>query len=228
MSGHAAACGSFSQVSERLLGIDVDGGVWLKPGAAVAYRGAVGFARRATLDARSASDAALRELSPLVRAAGRGRLYCAQHGAHVRILQLSGETLFVVWQELLAFEESLAFKPTFVAHGLGLAAGGLIAIELSGHGALAIATHGETLTLPVSQADPLTTDPHATVAWTGGLAPRMRTDLSWRSLVRHGGQEPVQMYFDGEGAVVVQPYEDPRRVNFGIKPLDELKMLIAG
>ena len=46
----------------------MDGGVWLKPGAAVAYRGDLTFERLPTLGAGSVQDAVLREAAPLVRA----------------------------------------------------------------------------------------------------------------------------------------------------------------
>jgi uncharacterized protein (AIM24 family) len=186
------------------------------------------FQRRPTLAARSLADAALRELTPLVRAAGRGRLYCGDHGSHVRIIRLCDETLVVAWPELLAFEERLAFDLSVVGDGVGLAAGGLVTVRLSGRGALALATHGEPLTLGVSLDDPVSTDPHATLAWSGGLTPELKTDLSWRSALAHGGHEPVQMFFRGEGYVVVQPYEDARRLSLRLNPLDGLKALIAG
>jgi uncharacterized protein (AIM24 family) len=218
----------FEQESERMLRIDVNGSVWLKPGAAIAYRGQIAFQRRPTLAARSVYDAALRELTPLVRATGRGRLYCGDHGSHVRIIRLHDDTLVVAWQELLAFEESLHFDVSVVAHGVGLAAGGLITVRLSGNGALALATHGEPLTLPVSSDDPVSTDPHATLAWSGGLTPELKTDLSWRSALAHGGHEPVQMFFRGDGYVVVQPYEDARRLSLELNPLEGLKTLVAG
>ena len=98
----------FERESERMLRIEVDGGVWLKPGAAIAYRGQLAFERLHTLAARSFLDAAIRETSPLVRASGTGRLYCAHRGLHVRSLRLDGETIVVAWPELLAFEDTLA------------------------------------------------------------------------------------------------------------------------
>ncbi|HSL22660.1 MAG TPA: AIM24 family protein [Vicinamibacterales bacterium] len=208
----------FGKESERMLRIDVDGGVWLKPGAAIAYRGEIAFERLPTMGARSLEDVVLREMTPLVRAIGKGRLYCGHHGWHVRIVRLASETIFVAWDELLAFEESLQFQTTFVGHGLSVAAGGLVAVRLSGDGALAIALHGAPLSLPVTPDNPVSTDPHATLAWSGSLTPSLKTDLSWRSIFRHGGQEPVQMFFDGTGYVVVQPYEDARRVALRLDP----------
>lgn len=219
---------AFENESARTLRIDVDGGVWLKPGAAIAYRGQMAFQRRATLEAASVQDAAMREAAPLVWALGRGRLYCAQHGAHVHIVRLAGESIVVAWQDLLAFEAALEFTTGLVGHGIGIAAGGMVAVTLSGHGALAIATHGQPLTLDVAPGDPLNTDPHATMAWSATLTPALQTDLSWRSLFKHGGHEPVQMRFEGTGFVMVQPYEDPSRLAVKINPLKRLAAMVTG
>jgi uncharacterized protein (AIM24 family) len=204
--------GGFAAESDRVLRIEVDGGVWIKPGAAIAYRGALAFERLRTTEARSLDQIAVREMSPLVRAVGRGRLYCAHHGAHVHVLALHGETVVVSARDLLAFEASLTCDMSLLGHGVGIAAGGLIVAALRGEGAFAIATHGETLRLEVTPDEPLNTDPHATVAWSGGLTPALKTDLSWRSLIGHGGQQPVQMHFQGSGFVIVQPYKDSSRL----------------
>jgi uncharacterized protein (AIM24 family) len=228
-TGEKAASGQrFERESERMLRIEVDGGVWLKPGAAIAYRGQVEFERLHTLAAQSLVDAVIRETSPLVRASGTGRLYCAHRGLHVYPVRLNGETIVVSSAELLAFEESLKFRTGLVDHGIGIAAGGLTAVELSGHGSLAVGSHGEPLTLSVRPDSPLNTDPHATLAWSANLTPTLRTDLSWRSIIRHGGAEPVQMRFEGSGFVVVQPYEDPSRFTVRFNPLTRIKSWVAG
>ena len=218
----------FEAEGERMLRIDVDGGVWLKPGAAIAYRGEISFERLPTVDAGSLKEAALRELTPLVRAVGRGRLYCGHHGYHVRILQLTGDPIVVSWQELLAFEESLNFEMDVLSNGLSLAAGGLVVVRLSGHGTMAIATHGEPLTLPVSADSPVSTDPNSTLAWSAGLSPTLKTDLSWRSVFRHGGQEPFQMFFEGSGFVVVQPHKDASRIKINLDPLERVRSMFVG
>jgi uncharacterized protein (AIM24 family) len=224
---NAAQGECFEQESERMLRIDVDGGIWLKPGAAIAYRGDIAFERRPTLDAQSLLDGAFRELTPLVRAVGRGRLYCGRHGSHVRIVRLEGEAMVINFDELLAFEESLAFEPRVVGHGIGLAAGGMLTMRLTGHGAVAFVTHGEPLSLRVSRTDPVSTDPSATIAWSGNLTPQLKTDLTWRSLFRHGGQEPVQMLFEGDGYVIVQPYEDPRRLTLDAASIEKLTAMFT-
>ena len=206
----------FDAESARTLRIDVDGGIWLKPGAAIAYRGEIAFVRLPTLSARSITSAVLREAAPLVRAVGQGRLYCGHHGCHAHIVRLEGETIFVAWQDLLAFEAAL------VGHGVGIAAGGMVVMKLTGHGSLALASHGQPLALAVTPGHPVRTDPHATLGWSAELTPLLKTDLSWRSAFGHGGQEPIQMLFDGTGFVLVQPYEDRARFDIGGNPIKKL------
>ena len=217
----------FERESERMLRIEVDGGVWLKPGAAIAYRGQLLFERLPTLAARSLSDAAIREVSPLVRASGKGRLYCACRGLHVPSASTSKRSS--LFRRTCSLSRNrFHSKRCWWGTALGVAAGGLTAVELSGHGALAVATHGDPLTLSVTPDAPLSTDPHATLAWSGSLTPSLKTDLGWRSAFRHGGAEPVQMRFEGTGFVVVQPYEDPSRFVIKFNPLARIKSLIAG
>jgi uncharacterized protein (AIM24 family) len=224
----ATAVERFENETARTLRIDVSGGVWLKPGAAIAYRGEIGFERRPTLGARSVKDAALREAAPLVRAVGQGRLYCGHHGSHARVVRLAGEAIVIAWEDLLAFEESLSFEMTLVGHGVSVAAGGLVVVKLSGHGALAIATHGRPLTLTVTPCEPVNTDPHATLAWSATLTPTLKTDLSWRSVIGHGGQQPVQLRFAGTGFVVVQPYKDPSRFQVSANTPKRVASLVTG
>jgi uncharacterized protein (AIM24 family) len=226
-SSAADASARFANESDRTLRITVDGGVWLRPGAAIAYRGAISFERRPTLASRTISDVVMRETAPLVRAVGRGQLYCAHRGSHVRVIHLAGESIFVSWPDLVAFEETLAFELTLVSHGVGLAAGGLVTVRLTGHGSLAIATHGRPVSLMVTRDQPLSTDPHATLAWSADLEPVLKTDLTWRSLFAHGGHEPVQMFFQGTGFVVVQPFEDPRLFNSAGDAMKRIASLVG-
>lgn len=219
---------AFTCESARLLRIDLDGEVWLKPGAALAYRGDVAFERRPTLEAADAVDALLREVAPLVRARGIGRLYCGSHGSHVRLVRLDGESLVVAWTEVLAFESRLTFAAELVAHGVSVAAGGLAVVRLSGQGVVALATHGQPVAFEVTPESPLNTDPHATLAWSASLAPTLKTDLTWRSLVGHGGHEPFQMHFAGTGVVFVQPFEDSNRLHVDVNPLKRVAALLAG
>jgi uncharacterized protein (AIM24 family) len=89
-----------------------------------------------------------------------------------------------------------------------LASGGLFNIHLTGSGMVALTTHYEPITLKVEPGNPVITDPNATVAWSGGLKPQFRTDVSFRTFLGRGSGESFQMQFEGSGFVVIQPYEE--------------------
>jgi uncharacterized protein (AIM24 family) len=219
---------NFTTESGRILRVDVDGGVWMKPGAAIAHRGELRFERLPTLDAASIEDAVMREVAPLVKVSGKGRLYCSERAARVSAVELDGDAIVVAAQSVLAFEETLAFQRGLLGHGLGVAAGGLIVTAFSGRGALAFVTRGETLRLEVTPGNPVLTDPHATVAWSDALDPKLKTDLSWRSTFAHGGQEPIQMLFEGSGFVIVQPFKEPGPLMAAEKAAKRLAALVSG
>jgi len=73
---------------------------------------------------------------------------------------------------------------------------------------LAITSHYDPLTLPVTSQLPVYTDPNATIAWSGNLTPNFKTDVSLKTFLGRGSGESLQMEFRGEGFVVVQPYEE--------------------
>ena len=87
-------------------------------------------------------------------------------------------------------------------------AGGLFNVRLQGHGLIAITSHYDPLTLRVTPETPVITDPNATIAWSGNLTPQFRTDVTLKSFFGRGSGESIQMEFNGEGFVVVQPYEE--------------------
>ena len=89
-----------------------------------------------------------------------------------------------------------------------IAAGGLFNVRIEGTGLIAITSHYDPLTLPVTPDAPITTDPNATVMWSGSLTPKIKTDVQLKSLIGRGSGESVQMEFVGDGFVVVQPYEE--------------------
>ncbi len=72
----------------------------------------------------------------------------------------------------------------------------------------AITAHHEQITLAVSPGKPVVTDPNATVAWSGSLNPTLQTDISLKTFLGRGSGEALQMRFEGEGWVIVQPYEE--------------------
>ena len=67
----------------------------------------------------------------------------------------------------------------------GMLAGGLFNVKLTGSGLIALTTHYDPLTLRVRPGQPIFTDPNATVAWSGGLYPELKTDE--KGIVRGNG-----------------------------------------
>ena len=126
----------------------------------------------------------------------------------MQILQLHGESIFVNGNDLLAFEPSLTWDIKMMRKLSAMLAGGLFNVKLEGHGMLAITSHHEPLTLLVEPGRPVRTDPNATIAWSGTLQPEFRTDISLKTFFGRGSGESIQMEFNGQGFVVIQPYEE--------------------
>jgi uncharacterized protein (AIM24 family) len=201
----------FELESERMLEIHVNGRMWTKLGAAIAYRGDIKFKREGAMEGglnKMLKRALTGEMTPLARAEGTGLLYVADAGKHISILRLQGESINVSGNDLLAFEDSISYDITMHRKVAGMLSGGLFSVRLMGTGMIAITTHGKPLTLRVTPDSPVSTDPNATVAWSEGLMPQLKTDVSWKSFIGRGGGESFQMLFQGTGFVVVQPYEE--------------------
>lgn len=201
----------FELESPRMLEAHVNGRIWSKLGAMVAYKGQLTFQREGMLAGgimQALKRAATGEMTPLTRIEGRGVCYLADKGKQVTILRLEDDTLNVNGNDLLAFEDSVGYDITMHRRMAGWASGGLFSVRLSGRGLVAMLSHGQPLTLPVRPGEPVTTDPNATVAWSAGLSPELRMDLSLKTLLGRGGGETFQMVFEGSGFVVVQPYEE--------------------
>jgi uncharacterized protein (AIM24 family) len=191
--------------------VNLDGLVWIKTGAMVAYVGDIRFTREGILEkgvGRMLKKAVTGEGTKLTKAEGRGRLYLADAGKKIQILNLQGESLFVNGNDLLAFEPQVDWDITMLKKLTAVVAGGLFNVRLEGQGMVAISTHHEPLALVVEPDRPVMTDPNATVAWSGTLSPEFRTDVSLKTFLGRGSGESVQMEFRGRGFVIIQPCEE--------------------
>ncbi len=203
--------GLFELETERMLEVNLSGLVWTKMGSMVAYHGDIKFTREGILEhgiGRMLKKSFTGEGVRLTKAEGAGTLYLADKGKKVSILKLEGESLFVNGNDLLAFEDGIEWDIKMLRKVTAMLAGGLFNVRLEGRGLVAITTHYDPLTLKVSANRPVTTDPNATVAWSGSLSPEFKKDVSFKSFVGRGSGESIQMLFQGEGFVVVQPYEE--------------------
>jgi uncharacterized protein (AIM24 family) len=202
-----AGADAFELESPHLLEVRLNGLVWAKAGAMVARKGAVKFTRQGL--GNLLKKAVSGEGMQLMKVEGQGRVYLADAGKKITLLRLAGESIFVNGNDVLAVESGIESRITMMRKVAGMLSGGLFNVRLSGHGIVAITSHYEPLTLPVNaQTGPVFTDPNATVAWSGGLAPEIITDISLGTLMGRGSGESIQLRFAGEGWVVVQPYEE--------------------
>lgn len=203
--------GLFELESQRLLEINLDGQVWTKMGSMVAYTGQVKFTREGVLEhgmGKFLKRAVSGEGAKLTKANGKGRVYLADEGKKVSIINLQGETLYVNGNDILAFQDGIDWDIKMMRKIAGMMAGGLFNVKLSGRGMIAITTHYDPLTLKVTPQTAITTDPNATVAWSGTLQPEFKTDISFKTFFGRGSGESIQMLFQGEGFVVIQPKEE--------------------
>lgn len=203
--------GAFELETERMLEVNLDGLVWTKKGAMVAYRGGIRFTREGIMEhgvGRLLKRVVSGEGTQLTRAEGTGKLYLADSGKKITILELKDESIFVNGNDLLAFQPSVKWDIRMMRRITGVLAGGLFNVHLQGSGLIAITTHYDPVTLEVSNADPVVTDPNATVAWSGDLEPEFKTDVTLKTFFGRGSGESIQMQFRGKGFVVVQPFEE--------------------
>ncbi|MCB1262287.1 MAG: AIM24 family protein, partial [Acidimicrobiales bacterium] len=84
---------------------------------------------------------------------------------------------------------------------------GLYNTILQGTGYVAVLTHGEPVILDVASA-PTFADANAVVCWTGGVTMNVKTDVTMRDFIGKGSGEAIQMGFQGQGWVMVQPSEN--------------------
>jgi uncharacterized protein (AIM24 family) len=203
---------AFELESPYLLEVRLNGSAWAKSGAMVARTGQVKFTRQGLMEqglGNLLKKAVSGEGMVLMKMEGQGRVYLADMGKKITLLRLDNETIFANGNDVLALENGVSNQIAMMKRVAGMMSGGLFNVRLSGSGIVAITSHYDPLILKVSAATgPVFTDPNATVAWSGSLAPEIATDISLKTLVGRGSGESIQMKFQGEGWVVVQPYEE--------------------
>ena len=199
----------FSVITTRFVRIEVDGHVWIKRDCLIAYHGELKFRREQIFQSQAIEvktgplrEAMKRELVPLTKAEGKGVLFVSDEGRHNQIIHLDGGSVWVLSSCVVAFQPTLRHEVKTIG-GVGLLAGGLFLIKLSGHGYVAISMKGDPLTLRVREDDPVSCDPTAAVSWSGSLWPELKTNVELKSLIGQGGGAVVQMLFKGDGYVVV-------------------------
>jgi len=213
---------AFREINDKMIEATVAPGrrLFSRHGAMLAYRGEVSFTPNLTSGRGGAMSALGRriagEAAPLMTVEGSGTVYFGHGGHHVHVVRLTGDTLYVEADRLLAFEDTLEQGTVFLgAQGgvMGLVRGqatgqGLFTTTLTGHGCAAVMAHGGVVELPVRPQRPVHVDPQAYVAHHGAVRNRLSTAVGWRELVGRGSGEAFQLELSGQGVVFVQASEE--------------------
>lgn len=203
--------GVFELETERILELNLNGSIWTKMGSMISYRGDIKFTREKILEqgiGTMLKKAVSGEGTRLTKAEGQGKVYLADSGKKITILNLAGESIFVNGNDLLAFEPSITYEIKMMKKMSAMMAGGLFNVRLQGSGMVAFTTHYDPITLLVTPDNPVVTDPNATVAWSGTLEPKIKTDVSLKTFFGRGSGESIQTLYSGNGFVVIQPFEE--------------------
>jgi len=198
----------FQLENEKLLDVAVDGTVTTKAGAMVAYTGDLTFRGKSSAEGGITGflkEKATGEGTPVMTVEGEGHLYLADDAKDVQVLELDAdESISVNGEDVLAFDESVNYEISTIDSLSGASAGGFTNVFLEGPGHVAVTSHGT----PVVLTPPVTTDPDATVAWSG-TSPQSSVDTGLSEMIGQSSGEAYQLEFTGtEGFVVVQPYEE--------------------
>ncbi|RXK51098.1 AIM24 family protein [Halorientalis pallida] len=198
----------FQRENSYTLDAAVDGSLLAKAGAMIAYTGDLSFTGQASAEGGITGflkEAATGEGTPVMTVEGEGQVYLADREKKVQILELDAdESVTVNGEDVLAFESELDYEISTIDSLAGSFAGGFTNVHLEGPGYVALTTHGD----PLVMEPPVTTDPSATVAWSG-TTPDVSVNTNLSDMVGQESGERFQMEFTGTaGFVVVQPYEE--------------------
>ncbi|MFD8547736.1 AIM24 family protein [Streptomyces sp. NPDC059649] len=212
----------FTALNSRMVQATITPGqrMFSQRGAMLAYRGEVTFTPNiqggqggigSMIGRRIAGEA-----TPLMTVDGSGTVMFGHGGHHVHVVDLTGETLYVEADRLLAFDGTLQQGTMFMgAQGgvMGMVRGqvtgqGLFTTTLSGVGSAAVMAHGGVLELPITPQRPVHVDPQAYVAHRGEVRNKLSTALGWRDMVGRGSGEAFQLELSGQGTVYVQASEE--------------------
>ena len=114
------------------------------------------------------------------------------------------DAITVNGEDVLAFESQINYEIDKMDSLAGAFAGGFTNVYLEGPGYVALTTHAD----PLVMTPPVTTDPSATVAWSG-TTPDVEVNKNLSDMIGQESGERFQMNFTGtDGFVVVQPKEE--------------------
>jgi uncharacterized protein (AIM24 family) len=202
------ATDSFTLQNSKLLKVRLDQvTIQAKLGSMVAYQGQVTFEHAGSGGlGRMLKKAVTGEGQSLMKMTGSGEVFLADTAQDIHLIYLEGEKITVNGPNLLAFDAGIDWDIERLQGASGMMGGGLYNTSLTGTGWVAILSDGPPVLLNVASA-PTFADAQAAITWSQGVTTSIKTDVNLKTLVGRGSGETVQMAFNGQGWVLVQPSE---------------------
>ena len=200
---------AFTLQNSKLLKVDLDQiTIQARLGSMVAYQGDVTFEHAGSGGmGRLLKKAMTGEGASLMKVTGQGEVFLADAAQDVHLIYLEDDSVTVNGRNLLAFDAGIDWDIRRVQGGGGaVLAGGLFNTELRGTGWVAILSDGPPVLLNVAQA-PTFADAQAAITWSSGVRSALRTDVRMKNFIGRGSGESIQLAFQGDGWLLVQPSE---------------------
>lgn len=212
----------FTKINSKLIEAKVFPGqrIFSQRGSMIAYTGEVAFTPNLTGGQGGVMGMIGRRVAnedvPLMTVEGQGSVLFGHGGHHIQVIELTGDTLNVEADRLLAFDGTLRQTTVFLGSQggvMGMVRGqvsgqGLFTTQLSGQGSVAVMAHGGFVELPITPNQPVHVDPQAYVAHRGQVQNKLSTSVGWRDMVGRGSGEAFQLELSGHGVVYVQASEE--------------------
>jgi uncharacterized protein (AIM24 family) len=199
---------AFSLQNSKLLKVELNQvTIQAKLGSMVAYQGEVTFEHAGSGGmSRMLKKAVTGEGQSLMKITGSGEVFLADTAQDIHLIYLEDDSITVNGPNLLAFDSGIEWDIKRVQGASGMMGGGLFNTELKGSGWVAILSDGPPVLLNVASA-PTFADAQASITWSSGVTTTLKTDFKAKNLIGRGSGESIQMAFQGQGWVLVQPSE---------------------
>ena len=200
---------AFALQNSKLLKVRLDAvTIQAKLGSMVAYQGDVRFEHAGSGGmGRLVKKALTGEGASLMKITGSGEVFVADQAQDIHLIYLENDFITVNGPNLLAFDAGIEWDiKRLQGGGAGALAGGLFNMELRGTGWVAILSDGPPVLLNVAAA-PTFADAQAAITWSSGVSVGLKTDFKAKNLIGRGSGESIQLAFQGQGWVLVQPSE---------------------
>ena len=191
--GVAGASKTFALHENGFLEINFARSVHVKKGTVSSYSGNLKFQAESGLLGTTAQT--------LVKALGQGRIFVFEKGRKSFLLDLHDEFIYVEGSNLLALEDTLAYRVEPIYDSSYQRK--IDTVKIFGRGSLAMSTSIEPLTLRVMRDYPLSISSASLVAWTGNLIPTVVDDKNADGvMIESDTAGGFQIRFEGDGIVI--------------------------